>query len=250
MSKFLSVMGALALICAFAAPVSAQPGPVLCQLFPGLPGCPPPPPDLEDRVVALETAVAALQPLVDDATSTNSSQQSMIDALLTSTSDLDNRLTTAETSISTLQMCCDDLQMRVSRLEAVVDCQDTICNVGGVNFCIDTDTDDANCGMCGMACAANEECVGGTCQLIVCPPAPQCKMVTLMMDGSCVQTNLSNTTPCDDGLFCTAADICQSGTCVGFGTPCDTGTCNEDTNMCDLPPASTAKATGRSARRK
>ncbi len=245
MSKFLSGMGALALVCAFAVPVSAQPGPILCQLFPGLPGCPPPGPDLEDRVVALETAVAALQPLVDQAVADNTSQQSMIDALLTSTSDLDNRLTTAETSISTLQMCCDDLQMRVARLEAVVDCPDTntICNIGGINFCIDTNNNDNNCGDCGIACDPNENCVGGSCELIVCPPPPQCKMVTLMMDGSCVQTNLSNTTMCDDGLFCTAADICQSGTCVGFGTPCDTGTCNEDTDMCDLPDGAAKTAT-------
>jgi hypothetical protein len=45
------------------------------------------------------------------------------------------------------------------------------CTVNGVTVCIDTSTDNANCGGCGRACAANQFCNGGTCTT---PPAINC----------------------------------------------------------------------------
>ena len=40
-------------------------------------------------------------------------------------------------------------------------------------------------------------------------------------DYECSYQNVSQGTPCDDGLFCTLADECDgNGTCVGSGTPC------------------------------
>lgn len=165
----------------------------------------------------------------------NAAQQSQIDALQTLTGQLDVRSAQNEADIETLFECKEALEERIARLEAVVDCPDDgtggfeICNIDGTNFCIDTDSSDDNCGACGNACAANEECVDGACQLLPCDPAGQCFDALLLMDGTCQQTPKPNDTPCDDGQGCTVADICQNGTCVGFGTPCGTGeTCTED----------------------
>jgi hypothetical protein len=38
--------------------------------------------------------------------------------------------------------------------------------------CVNTGSDVLNCGGCGMACAANEACVGGKCQVFF--PLPGC----------------------------------------------------------------------------
>jgi hypothetical protein len=56
--------------------------------------------------------------------------------------------------------------------------------------------------------------------------------------GSCIAVN--NTLPCDDGLFCTANDVCSGGLCSGSGDPCAGGgdcadTCDEGANSCNLP---------------
>jgi hypothetical protein len=169
----------------------------------------------------LEDAVADLQ---DD----NDSQQSQINALLAAVGSLNATVGEHTDQIAALQECCDDLQNRVERLEALADCQDTVCLVDDVNYCIDTDTNRDHCGGCNDPCAANEDCVEGACELKPCDPIDQCHDATLMMDGTCVQTNKPNTTECDDGLGCTVEDLCQSGMCVGFGTPCDVGVCFED----------------------
>jgi hypothetical protein len=49
--------------------------------------------------------------------------------------------------------------------------------------------------------------------------------------GACVNT--FNTSPCDDGLFCTVNDTCDGlGTCVGVVNTCDDGVgCTDDS--CD-----------------
>jgi uncharacterized coiled-coil protein SlyX len=169
----------------------------------------------------LEDAVADLQ---DE----NDSQQSQINALLAAVGALNATVGEHTDQIAALQECCDDLQNRVERLEALADCQDTVCLVDDVNYCIDTDTNHDHCGGCNDACAANEQCVEGACELLPCDPIDQCHDATLMMDGTCVQTNKPNTTTCDDGQGCTVEDLCQSGVCVGFGTPCDVGECSED----------------------
>src|SRR5207302_483339 len=38
---------------------------------------------------------------------------------------------------------------------------------------------------------------------------------------------------CDDGLFCTSADTCHSGTCMGSGSHCDDGVACDGVEMCD-----------------
>jgi len=57
-------------------------------------------------------------------------------------------------------------------------------------------------------------------------------------EGVCVPSNLPNNTPCDDGLFCTATDVCSSGTCDGSGSPClPAFVCDEATDICLEPMA-------------
>jgi uncharacterized small protein (DUF1192 family) len=178
--------------------------------------------DLEDDVAALQADVAALQ-------AENGTQQSQINALLIAVASLNVTVSQKCDDIDLLFECKDALDQRLSRIEAVVDCQETVCDVGGKNMCVDTDIDRNHCGACNTACAANEDCVGGSCQLKPCDPIDDCHDATLLMDGTCQQTPKANTTPCDDGTPCTVADICQSGVCVGFGSPCNSGeTCSVD----------------------
>jgi hypothetical protein len=97
--------------------------------------------------------------------------------------------------------------------------------------------DDGNLCTTGDTCAAgtckgapvscshlDEVCVDGTCD----PQTGQCKAV-----------NKPNGTFCPDDLYCTVGTTCQDGVCSG-GKPrsceddCNTGTCNEQTDECDL----------------
>jgi len=47
--------------------------------------------------------------------------------------------------------------------------------------------------------------------------------------GSCDYTN--NTDSCDDGMFCTATDLCSGGACLGSGNPCPE-VCDEANDVC------------------
>jgi hypothetical protein len=49
--------------------------------------------------------------------------------------------------------------------------------------------------------------------------------------GACVNSN--NTSPCDDGQYCTVTDVCSGGACVGSGARCSVGLfCSEPTDSC------------------
>jgi hypothetical protein len=250
MSRSWKGLAVLAVLLSLTTQVQAQ---AICDFFPGLPFCPPPAPELEERVEALEAALADVEDQLTQIGVVNLAQADQINTLMMQVGMLVTDVAANTTAIAALEACCEDLQTRVEALEALANCQDTICNIGGTNFCIDTDTDDDNCGDCGVACLPVEVCETGTCVPKVCPPpSSDCKTVTLMMDGSCVESNLSNTTECDDGLGCTVSDICQSGVCVGFGTPCDTGTCSEDGMggfTCDDPGPAPAPTTTTSVKR-
>jgi hypothetical protein len=87
-------------------------------------------------------------------------------------------------------------------------------------------TSAASCGVSGGACAS---CVDGmTCTSDVCTA------------GACSHPPAPASTPCDDGMYCTATDRCAgtSATCVGTGTPCDDGesctldACDEASRAC------------------
>lgn len=49
-------------------------------------------------------------------------------------------------------------------------------------------------------------------------------------NGICSNTN--NTITCDDGIFCTANDVCTNGNCVGGGDSCPGQFCNEILDAC------------------
>jgi hypothetical protein len=129
---------------------------------------------------------------------------------------------------------------------------------------------DATCtgGVCGVSnntaacddtlfCTMTDACAGGTCTGTGSPcsgATPMCNETTNMC-GACLAdadcndsnactdddcaagtcTNTNNTASCNDGLFCTATDVCSGGTCGGSGDACTTGAlteCNETTDAC------------------
>lgn len=135
------------------------------------------------------------------------------------------------------------------------------CNDG--NVCT-TDSCDAVTGECvftnntiacndGLFCTATDVCSGGACVgsgdpcpgLLCNESTNACVECILNADcpsdgngctderciaGECF--NINNTLPCNDGLFCTASDVCSSGACVGTGDRCPGELCDEDRNRC------------------
>ncbi len=81
------------------------------------------------------------------------------------------------------------------------------------------------------ACAATEECCGGSCVPIGCEDGNPCT------DDSCGATGCdhsNNTATCDDGTFCNGADTCSGGTCsASAGDPCmGDSVCDETMDRC------------------
>src|SRR5262249_33100026 len=89
------------------------------------------------------------------------------------------------------------------------DCDSKLCENG-----CETDllADPLNCGGCGIACAANQDCVDGTC---ICPPG------TTRCGKRCVDTNVdpNNCGECGNGCPGAGGDnengtpTCKNGTC-------------------------------------
>lgn len=185
-------------------------------------------------ITALEEDVAELQGDVAGLKTENQLQQAQINALLTALALLTVQVGNNSNDIDTLFECKDMLKERIERLEAVIDCPDDgqfeVCEIDGMNYCVDTFTDTDNCGECGNECEIYQNCVEGECVDKPCDPVNDCHTAELNLEtGECDQTPVDNTTLCDDGLGCTAVDVCQNGICVGFGTPCGPGeSCTED----------------------
>ena len=103
-------------------------------------------------------------------------------------------------------------------------CTDDACN--GAGLCIHPN----NTAPCndGSACTTNDTCGGGAC---TGGPPPNCNDGNDCTDDGCDPdlgcTNVNNNDPCNDGSFCTTADACSGGTCVGGPPP----NCN-DGNVC------------------
>ncbi|MBW2263156.1 MAG: hypothetical protein JRG91_14400 [Deltaproteobacteria bacterium] len=122
----------------------------------------------------------------------------------------------------------------------------------GVGYCehrnicnpceLDSDCDD------GDACT-EDECVLGTCynNSIICDDAEVCTTDSCDSALGCVFAWIPGCchldTDCDDGLFCTGVETCDTLTnsCVPGTNPCDLGlvcinttTCNESTDTCDV----------------
>ena len=74
--------------------------------------------------------------------------------------------------------------------------------------CTDLQTNTANCGACGHACAGSEACVGGSC-VLACPTGQTA------CAGHCVDTT-SDTANCGVcGHACTGTQYCAAGACGG-----------------------------------
>ncbi len=105
--------------------------------------------------------------------------------------------------------------------------------------CVDPQTDNANCGRCGVTCAASQRCEGGTCA----GDPHQCDGTTCPTgccdaDGACrdgTANDFCGTTgaPCER---CPTGGACVAGACVSVPPPCG-GTGQP---CCVLGPACTA----------
>lgn len=110
--------------------------------------------------------------------------------------------------------------------------------------CAAPDTEDGAPCDDGLFCTTGETCSGGSCQgggpRNCTHLADACNAEACSEQLGCHTTPASNNTPCEDGLFCTAGDLCMDGECVG-GTErdcsvadgeCRTGTCDEGLQQC------------------
>ena len=123
-------------------------------------------------------------------------------------------------------------------------CTDDVCNATG------SCTHPNNSASCddGAYCNGADTCSGGSCSVHSVDPCPAADGDSDCSE-SCNETanNCSDPdpdgSPCTDGLFCTATDTCNAGTCVGAGFPCDgadgdgdcSESCNEAANNCRGP---------------
>ena len=121
-------------------------------------------------------------------------------------------------------------------------CSNTCNEVAGnclapVGSACDLDADPCTIDQCDGAgtCsfASNDDCSdGNVCTSDSCTAGVGCQSVPVA-DG----------TACDDGLFCTQTDSCQSGVCTGSGDPCSSGVqcsnvCVEEDDSCTAPAGS------------
>jgi len=147
-------------------------------------------------------------------------------------------------------------------------CTDDACNPGAADAasaCEHT----PNTAPCddGLFCNGDDVCAGGTCGHAGDPcsggadcnrtcdeAANDCKdpagtacgddgnvCTDDVCDGQGACTHPTNAAPCDDGVFCNGADLCQNGVCAHAGDPCASGTacdntCNEAAKDCLSPP--------------
>jgi hypothetical protein len=118
--------------------------------------------------------------------------------------------------------------------------------------CAAADLDGSAC-TDGLFCNGNDTCSGGSCAIHVGDPCPG-----VDGDADCAESCDESadvctafdplSSPCDDGIYCTATDACDAaGVCVGSGNPCpghDVGpscddSCDETTMSCIAPDAAT-----------
>lgn len=145
---------------------------------------------------------------------------------------------------------------------AIDTCQGGVCTGGG-NPCAGADGDgdcqescNENLGACNASDANGSFCDDGlfcngqdSCQRGICTPSGD-PCVGADGDGDCSEScdekrdsctaNDPDDSICNDGLFCTASDTCQAGTCTGAGDPCSgadgdldcSESCNEGADSC------------------
>ena len=109
--------------------------------------------------------------------------------------------------------------------------EETNCN----NQCVDTNTDNANCGECNNLCSADEICVSGVCEC-------EAGLTDCGSSAGCVDLN-SNAGNCGECFTnCASLQICHAGECkipiygrCTTGSECSTGICAA--GFCCLSPA-------------
>ena len=125
------------------------------------------------------------------------------------------------------------------------------CDTGGESATCDDDCTWVSCGDDILNTSAGEECEppGGECCDTTCqfePAGSTCDDSNPCTDDACDGAGTcehadDDTNDCDDGLFCSGAEHCESGVCVSSGDPCIGGgecrqTCDEAEDNC-LDPA-------------
>jgi hypothetical protein len=156
-------------------------------------------------------------------------------------------------------------------------CTAGVCGGGGATNCNDgnpctDDTCDATLGcknknntaVCddGNACTTGDKCANGLCTAGAvkdCSAQNDACNLGVCTGGTCGKSPKADNTACDDGLACTATDVCKTGVCKGSGDSCGAnasacsegppkactcnatymssgGTCVPDTNECDTAP--------------
>ena len=81
------------------------------------------------------------------------------------------------------------------------------CGTSCSGACVDTETDDANCGGCGMKCAAGAACSGGACAIT-------CGAGLMACNGACTSTkdDPANCGAC--AMACAGGEACKAGVCI------------------------------------
>lgn len=149
---------------------------------------------------------------------------------------------------------CDECQVGAD-CDDGIGCTDDACSSGSCTFT----PNDANCTDNGTFCDGLEICdpsldclsAGNPCQpgeicdepsdgCVGCTTGAECDDGDVCTDDAC-NTGLcghtDNTAPCDDGMFCTATDLCSGGVCIGGGDPCSGQLCDEANDLCLSDPA-------------
>jgi hypothetical protein len=141
--------------------------------------------------------------------------------------DADMRLCwhTGDGSLSSGYRCGDntsfggDYVREVWQMGSIVSCPagQMVCG----DACVDTQSDAANCGGCGNACAAGQNCTSGVCE---CPNA------STLCGGVCVdaQSDTANCGGC--GNACAANEFCSAGSC-GAVAACFSGSDPKNANV-------------------
>lgn len=98
----------------------------------------------------------------------------------------------------------------------------------GAQACVDggNKADNTGCND-GAACTSNDVCRSGACSgTSYSCTATQCQSSsTCDGNGGCVIGNKPDNTGCNDGVACTAGDVCKSGACVGTPYTCTPNQC-------------------------
>lgn len=96
----------------------------------------------------------------------------------------------------------------------------------------------------GKLCTVGEKCSGGACKGGVARDctylADPCNAESCDEATGCAAINLPDSTPCDDGVFCTEGDTCNAGICSGQQKDCSIGaepckiatSCSESQQQC------------------